>query len=383
MTKVNPYFIDELKQKYGGFDITACYNCGTCTATCPLSKEGIEFPRKIIRYAILGVKDRVVFAPELWLCYYCGECTKTCPRGADPAGFMAAARRNAIAELSFLKIGRVFFSKIGAVLATIVLSLMMLLGIVFNMTWPPTRLDTFVIDSFIPIELVHKVGLGLGLFIGLMAVYSLVYGYIKFRPTLKSIAQKRNKKITFLLWIKAFFIVLFRDLIAEKHYSQCEDKTRYIAHLMMFYGFIGLFGASILDFLHGETLGQYIYIPYISEFVFYYIPYPTVPRLLGIIAGILLMISSTYFIVLRITKKEPYAGWSHISDWIFIILMFLSGLTGFILLVLEFLNIVLWAYIFFVIHVIVVWDLLVSATFTKFAHAGYRPFVEWLIEIYY
>ncbi|RLG40992.1 MAG: 4Fe-4S ferredoxin, partial [Thermoproteota archaeon] len=69
LVRVDPSFVERVK-KLGAFDITACYNCGNCTAICPLSSEGHEFPRKLIRYSILGMENKVISAPELWLCYY-------------------------------------------------------------------------------------------------------------------------------------------------------------------------------------------------------------------------------------------------------------------------------------------------------------------------
>ena len=42
------------------------------------------FPRRIIRYAQLGMKDALLSSKELWSCYQCGECAETCPTQADP-----------------------------------------------------------------------------------------------------------------------------------------------------------------------------------------------------------------------------------------------------------------------------------------------------------
>ena len=41
----------------GPFDAEACMNCGVCTAACPL---GIDLlPRRLFRYALLGLEDRI------------------------------------------------------------------------------------------------------------------------------------------------------------------------------------------------------------------------------------------------------------------------------------------------------------------------------------
>ena len=49
-TLANPNLLRELK-KYGKTEIESCFNCGNCTAICPLSTENNTFPRRVIRYA--------------------------------------------------------------------------------------------------------------------------------------------------------------------------------------------------------------------------------------------------------------------------------------------------------------------------------------------
>ena len=96
MATVNPQFADEL-ERFGVDSTLECFNCGTCAAICPLIYE--HFPRKMIRYAQLGVKDRIMEnANELWRCLHCGLCTHTCPRQADPSEVILGLRRMAIAE---------------------------------------------------------------------------------------------------------------------------------------------------------------------------------------------------------------------------------------------------------------------------------------------
>jgi len=87
---VDHTLLPALKQ-FGAFDVGACFNCGNCTAVCPLSKDDTTFPRKIIRYAQVGMRDSLLSSKELWTCYACGECSETCPRQAEPSEFMAAA----------------------------------------------------------------------------------------------------------------------------------------------------------------------------------------------------------------------------------------------------------------------------------------------------
>lgn len=91
MTQVYPDFADEL-ERFGVSTTMDCFNCGTCAAICPLIYE--HFPRKMIRYAQIGAKDRILENYEdLWRCLHCGLCIQTCPREADPGDLILGLRR--------------------------------------------------------------------------------------------------------------------------------------------------------------------------------------------------------------------------------------------------------------------------------------------------
>ena len=94
---VNTELMDRIR-RFGAFDVSACFNCGNCTAVCPLSKDGSNFPRRLIRYGQVGMEDRLLADKDLWMCHYCGECSQTCPRQAEPGEYMASARRYAISR---------------------------------------------------------------------------------------------------------------------------------------------------------------------------------------------------------------------------------------------------------------------------------------------
>jgi heterodisulfide reductase subunit C len=91
-----PEFAEEL-ERLGVDTALECFNCGTCAAICPLIYE--HFPRRMIRYAQLGARDRILQeANELWRCLHCGLCTETCPREANPGELILGLRRFVIAN---------------------------------------------------------------------------------------------------------------------------------------------------------------------------------------------------------------------------------------------------------------------------------------------
>lgn len=72
--------------------ITACYQCGRCTAGCPFAEYMDEPPNRIIRYIQLGLKDDVLKAQSPWFCAACLVCETRCPRGVDIPRIMEAVR---------------------------------------------------------------------------------------------------------------------------------------------------------------------------------------------------------------------------------------------------------------------------------------------------
>jgi quinone-modifying oxidoreductase subunit QmoC len=108
MAAVNTEFGKELK-KYGAFDFNACYNCGNCTAVCSLSTEEDSFPREMVRFSVLGMKEDIKSSLKPWLCYYCGECSTHCPQEANPGELMMSLRRWLTTEYDWTKLSGLLY----------------------------------------------------------------------------------------------------------------------------------------------------------------------------------------------------------------------------------------------------------------------------------
>ena len=83
-----------------GFEkLRLCFQCGTCTADCPIARFSDDYrPRKLLRMTQLGMKDRVLGSEALWLCAACFTCVDHCPQGVDLAGVIRALRNMAVKE---------------------------------------------------------------------------------------------------------------------------------------------------------------------------------------------------------------------------------------------------------------------------------------------
>lgn len=95
---MDPAFKHEVSKVPGGETFKYCYQCGTCTATCPISRYTDVFrPNKIIHLAKLGIRN-VVHSDAVWLCVNCYSCTERCPQGVKVADVMRALKNIAVSE---------------------------------------------------------------------------------------------------------------------------------------------------------------------------------------------------------------------------------------------------------------------------------------------
>lgn len=371
--RVDPTFLKEIK-KYGAFDISACFNCGNCTAVCPLSEGRDNFPRKMIRYSQLGLRDRLIASKEFWLCYYCGECSDTCPRLAEPGEFMASARRYLISSFDLSGISRLLYtSKIFTAIFMIILSGLFSLVLLYDKG--AMELATPAMFQFITFEIIH--GLGLAVIaaaviialVGVLRMIKVMKGSLEYAQTEEKTDQKSSPLISRL-------IPAVKNVAAElavlKRYRDCEEEPKppwYISHWFIhwtiMWGFIGLLVATSLDYLLMMVADK---IPAQPDPLWY----PT--RMLGNVAGLVLMYGTSLAIIYRFTKPDKYYSHSLLSDWLFLWLLFLEGLTGFIVELAIYLPTgTIWGYVIFFVHVVIGMEIVVLLPFTKFAHAVYRP----------
>ncbi|MBW2056905.1 MAG: 4Fe-4S dicluster domain-containing protein [Deltaproteobacteria bacterium] len=75
-----------------GQNLFACYQCGNCTAGCPVSFAMDLGPHQVIRYTLLGLDSEVLASNTFWICASCLQCTSRCPKGLDIARIMEALR---------------------------------------------------------------------------------------------------------------------------------------------------------------------------------------------------------------------------------------------------------------------------------------------------
>lgn len=90
-------FIKQI-EKESGQTMARCYQCGNCTAGCPMSFT-YDYPvSRIMRMIQAGMKDYVLSSKSIWMCASCETCTERCPNNIDVAKIMDVCRHIARKE---------------------------------------------------------------------------------------------------------------------------------------------------------------------------------------------------------------------------------------------------------------------------------------------
>lgn len=75
-----------------GQNLNLCYQCGKCSAGCPMSFAMDLLPNQIMRLVQLGLEEDIANSRTVWLCASCFTCTARCPKGVDLSRVMETLR---------------------------------------------------------------------------------------------------------------------------------------------------------------------------------------------------------------------------------------------------------------------------------------------------
>jgi heterodisulfide reductase subunit C2 len=370
--------------KYGAADVTACFSCGTCTASCPLSQADGTFPRRMIRYAQVGMKDALLGSKELWACYQCGECAESCPTKADPSEFMAATRRYAIAQYDKTHLARAMYTQ-PVVAALIAVFVALFFAAFMYAAHGPMDGESLAIFEWIPAEVIHNLGIVVMILVvlaGLVGVGSMVHAIgrregVTWSSVLGSRAAlgRTGRALWASIGRESLGQTVFRKECESDPASQAVPwfRRRANVHTMVLWGFIGLLAATGLDYglalLGVKETGTPVPLWY-----------PV--RILGTVAGAVLLYGTTVLMVDRYRAANRSVLSSTVADWMLLALLWVVAATGFAIeLALYLPSAPVWGYWLFLVHVATAMELVLLAPFMKLAHAVYRPVALFFVAL--
>jgi heterodisulfide reductase subunit C2 len=87
--------------EHTGVKVAKCYQCGKCSAGCPLSEEMDYPPSMIMRMLQTGNRDleeKVLRSFSIWVCLTCEMCFARCPMSIDIPKMMDFLREKALKQ---------------------------------------------------------------------------------------------------------------------------------------------------------------------------------------------------------------------------------------------------------------------------------------------
>jgi len=93
-TQIDREFVMQVEPEWE--KLATCFQCGTCSASCPAAEMMDFAPRQLWEMLRLGLRDQIVNSRTFWLCTQCYACTVRCPRGIQIGDTMRRLREWAV-----------------------------------------------------------------------------------------------------------------------------------------------------------------------------------------------------------------------------------------------------------------------------------------------
>lgn len=364
----DPDFIRELIQLTGG-SFKKCFQCGTCSAICPLSPDEEPFPRKEMAWALWGWKDRLLQDTDLWLCHQCNDCSELCPRGGRPGDVLSAVRSICIREHSAPRFMGRLLSEPRFLSLLILLPVLLLGGLIllrepleglFGLGLEAGRQIVYPFSSFLPHWLLN----GFFALFGVLVLLVSCIGVIRFWKTLTLGSEygRRNQKASPLARSVG---KAFRKALFHTEFASCESQfSRALPHVFVLFGFLAL--SVVTAWVITGTSNPLVREDFIYPFEFWS-PW----KLLGNLGGLALLVGCVLMALNRYREHIRFGAATYV-DWFFLGILFFTVLSGFASEILHYLRMVPHRHYVYFVHLVSVCCLLFYLPYSKFAHFLYR-----------
>ena len=361
----DPTLLAEIR-RYGKFDPTGCYQCGSCTLSCDLVGDSVTFPRRSIRFTLLGLRQPLVENLDPWVCHDCGDCSIVCPRHSEPRISMQTLRRFLCVQYDWTGIAsKLLQSKawyLGSLFSVALFVLFLIVGYhlwYVGMAAKDFTTTAFGLDHMFPLIIYYTVTVML---LPLLLLLSRV-----FRIWRLTMGGERPARAPLSLYLLEAWVYVYQS-VTDSLMRKCPEKGRWLGHWMLATGVVMMLTIKTFALRWFQTDNLYpIYHP---------------QRLIGYLAtGLILYGLADIFVGRLRAQKEIYKE-SSFQDLIFPVLLVLTVVSGLAAHTLRYAGFALACHFTYALHVIIATPmLLVEMSFGKWSHMVYRPLALYFLAI--
>jgi quinone-modifying oxidoreductase, subunit QmoC len=352
-------FIKTIKQN-GGDSLKKCFQCATCSVTCPLSSDKQPFPRKEMIAASWGLKDRLLGNPDIWQCHNCGDCSALCPRGAKPGDVMAAIRHISILRYARPAILERLWNDPKMLPLLFILPALVILAVGFATGLLNLQNDggPIVYAQFFPVALIEMIYIPLTFLVGLVFFVGIRDLLADMQANYLWRGLNNGEPIKPVEFLKALIATLPTIVTHNKLASCGENQQRKFSHMLVSFSFVNL----------AMVAGIFVFALYVLGS---HGPYSQLNpvKIFANLSGIALILGSLLLIKNRLKSTDAHNSY---FDWYILVLALGLGVTG---MLTQFIRLADWpmaAVSMYFIHLVLAFNLIACLPYTKMAHFVYR-----------
>ncbi len=360
----DPTLLTEIR-RYGKFDPTGCYQCGSCTLSCDLVGESVTFPRRSIRFALLGLRQPLLENLDPWVCHDCGDCSVVCPRQSEPRISMQTLRRFLCVQYDWTGIASKLLQSKAWYLGSLfsVAALVFFLIVAYHvwyvgMAAKDLTATALGLDHMFPLMTYYTLTVML---LPLLLLFSRVFRI--WRLTMGG--EKARAPLS--LYLLEAWVYVYQS-VSDSLMRKCPQKGRWLGHWMLATGVVMMLAIKVFALRWFQTDNLYpLYHP---------------QRWLGYLAtGSILYGLGDIFVGRWRAQKEIYKE-SSFQDLIFPILLLLTAISGLAAHVFRYAGFALTCHFLYAAHIVIATPmLLVEMSFGKWSHMVYRPLALYFLAV--
>lgn len=361
----DPTLVADIR-RYGKFDPTGCYQCGSCTLTCDLVEGSVTFPRRSIRYALLGLRQPLVASLEPWVCHDCGDCSIVCPRQSEPRLSMITLRRFLSAQYEWTGIGRKLLQStawyLGSLISVAVLTLLLIVGYhlwYVGMSVGGFATTPFGLEHMFPTMTYYTLTV---ILLPLLLLLSRVMHI--WRLTMTGEGRMRIPLSTYAVeaWVYAY------ESVVQPLMRKCPEHGRWIGHEFLAVGTVMMLAIKVFALRWFQTDNIY--------------PFYNPQRWLGYLAAGFIFYGVADILNCRLRAHKEICKETHFQDLVFPVLLLSTAISGLAAHVFRYLGFGLTCHFLYAAHVIIATPmLLVEMSFGKWSHMVYRPLALYFLAV--